>query len=51
MKREDFINVVEETLDSLPEEFRSRIQNVAILVEDCPPNQPPPMPDSKGVCF
>ena len=39
MKREDFINVVEETLDSLPEEFRSRIQNVAILVEDYPPNQ------------
>jgi len=24
MKREDFINVAEETLDSLPEEFRSR---------------------------
>ena len=41
MKREDFINVVEETLDSLPEEFRSRIQNVAILVEDYPPNQSP----------
>lgn len=42
MKREDFINVAEETLDSLPEEFRSRIQNVAILVEDYPPNQSPP---------
>ena len=40
MKREDFINIAEETLDSLPEEFRSRIQNVAILVEDFPPNQP-----------
>jgi hypothetical protein len=24
MKREDFINVAEETLDSLPEEFRNR---------------------------
>ena len=36
MKREDFINVAEETLDSLPEEFRSRIQNVAILVGDFP---------------
>jgi predicted Zn-dependent protease with MMP-like domain len=44
MKREDFINVAEETLDSLPEEFRSRIQNVAILVEDSPPNQSPPRP-------
>ena len=39
MKREDFINVAEETLDSLPEEFHSLIQNVAILVEDFPPNQ------------
>lgn len=42
MKREDFINVAEETLDSLPEEFRSRIHNVAILVEDFPPHQSPP---------
>jgi predicted Zn-dependent protease with MMP-like domain len=42
MKREDFVNIAEETLDSLPEEFRSRIQNVAILVEDFPPNQSPP---------
>ena len=44
MKREDFIHVAEETLDSLPEEFRSRIQNVAILVEDLPPHQSPPRP-------
>jgi predicted Zn-dependent protease with MMP-like domain len=42
MKRQDFINVAEETLDSLPEEFRSRIQNVAILVEDFPPHQSTP---------
>ena len=41
MKREDFINFAEETLDSLPEEFRTRIQNVAILVEDLPANQRP----------
>jgi predicted Zn-dependent protease with MMP-like domain len=41
MKREDFIKVAEETLDSLPEEFRIRIQNVAILVEDFPANQLP----------
>lgn len=44
MKREDFINVAEETLDSLPEEFRGRIQNVAILVDDFPPDQSPPRP-------
>jgi predicted Zn-dependent protease with MMP-like domain len=42
MNREDFIEVAEETLDSLPEEFRSRIQNVAILVEDFPPKQSTP---------
>src|SRR5512140_2496679 len=39
MTREEFVNVAEETLDSLPEEFRSRIQNVAILVEDYPAKQ------------
>jgi predicted Zn-dependent protease with MMP-like domain len=37
MKREDFVKVAEETLDSLPEEFRIRIQNVVILVEEQPP--------------
>jgi len=44
MKREHFVKVVEETLDSLPEEFRSRIRNVAVLVEDFPPNQLSPQP-------
>jgi predicted Zn-dependent protease with MMP-like domain len=44
MKHEDFVKVAEEALYSLPEEFRSRIQNVAILVEDFPPNQSPPRP-------
>ena len=42
MKREHFVKVVEEALDSLPQEFRSRIRNVAVLVEDVPPNQPSP---------
>ena len=42
MKREDFVRAVEETLDSLPRQFRSRIRNVAVLVEDFPPNQPSP---------
>jgi len=40
MKREHFVEVVEEVLDSLPQEFRSRIRNVAVLVEDKPPRQP-----------
>ena len=42
MKREHFVKVVEEALDSLPQEFRSRIRNVAVLVEDMPLNQPSP---------
>jgi predicted Zn-dependent protease with MMP-like domain len=42
MKREHLVKVVEESLDSLPQEFRSRIRNVAVLVEDMPPNQPSP---------
>ena len=44
MKREHFVKVVEEALDSLPQEFRSRIRNVAVLVEDFPPNQRSPQP-------
>ena len=44
MKREEFVKVAEEALDSLPKEFRCRIQNVAILVEDFPPNQSPRQP-------
>jgi len=44
MKRERFIQTVEKALNSLPEEFRSRIHNVAVLVEDVPPKQPLPQP-------
>jgi predicted Zn-dependent protease with MMP-like domain len=39
MEREAFANVMREVLDSLPTEFRSRIRNVAVLVEDLPPPQ------------
>ena len=41
MEREQFAKVMQEVLDSLPEEFRSRISNVAVLVEDFPPGQTP----------
>lgn len=41
MKREDFTKAAGEALDSLPEEFRRRIRNVAVLVEDLPPHQAP----------
>jgi predicted Zn-dependent protease with MMP-like domain len=40
MERERFAKVVEEVLDSLPQEFRDRIRNVAVLVEDLPHNKP-----------
>ncbi|MDT8068026.1 MAG: metallopeptidase family protein [Terriglobia bacterium] len=39
MERERFTKLVEEALDSLPREFRKRIKNVAVLVEDLPPEQ------------
>ncbi len=38
--REDFTKVIAETLDSLPKEFRRRIRNVAVLVQELPPDQP-----------
>jgi predicted Zn-dependent protease with MMP-like domain len=47
MEREHFVKLVEEVLDSLPEEFRLRIENVAVLVEDLPLNQPPSRPGQK----
>jgi predicted Zn-dependent protease with MMP-like domain len=40
MERQEFVKVMQDVLDSLPEEFRSRICNVAVLVEDFPPGQP-----------
>ncbi len=39
MEREAFAKVMAEVLDTLPAEFRSRIRNVAVLVEDLPPGQ------------
>jgi predicted Zn-dependent protease with MMP-like domain len=41
MTREEFNKVVAEVMDSLPREFRRRIRNVAVLVEDRPPDQKP----------
>src|SRR3989442_15334045 len=42
MKRPHFFKVVGDALDSLPQEFRSRIRNVAVRVEDMPPTPPSP---------
>jgi predicted Zn-dependent protease with MMP-like domain len=38
MNRERFTQLVREALDSLPARFRERIQNVAVVVEDYPPD-------------
>src|SRR5580704_14706768 len=40
MTRAEFKKLVGEAMDSLPAEFRSRIENVAVLVEDRPPQEP-----------
>ena len=36
MRRERFKELIAEALDDLPEEFRRRMENVAVLVEDVP---------------
>lgn len=37
MSREDFEELVGEALDTIPEEFLDRLDNVVVLVEDEPP--------------
>jgi predicted Zn-dependent protease with MMP-like domain len=44
MTRDRFNKLVGEALDSLPAEFRRRIKNVAVLVEDRPAQEPPSEP-------
>jgi predicted Zn-dependent protease with MMP-like domain len=39
MTRERFASIVEEVLERLPSQFQQRIHNVAVLVEDYPPEQ------------
>lgn len=39
MERDRFVELVEEVLYSLPEQFRERIHNLAIQVEDEPPRR------------
>jgi predicted Zn-dependent protease with MMP-like domain len=42
MTRERFIRLVEESLAQLPLRFRGKIQNLAIVVEDLPPEPEAP---------
>jgi predicted Zn-dependent protease with MMP-like domain len=39
MRREKFTELVAEAMDSLPAEFRRRMKNVVVLVEDVPAEQ------------
>lgn len=39
MDKEKFQQLVEEAVNSLPEEFRSRLENVDVVVEDWPDRQ------------
>lgn len=39
VERERFVKLVAEVLDALPEEFRKRMHNLAVLVEDEPPRR------------
>ena len=39
VQRDLFIQLVKKELDRLPRQFRSRIHNVAVLVEDLPPER------------
>lgn len=45
MKREPFLELVREALDSLPRKFRGQMENIAVVVED----QPPQDRDSDGL--
>jgi predicted Zn-dependent protease with MMP-like domain len=36
MTRQEFRKLVAEALDSLPDEFRERLENVVVMVEDAP---------------
>jgi predicted Zn-dependent protease with MMP-like domain len=40
MEQSQFEKLVEQALDELPEAFRERLENVAIIVEDLPPEEP-----------
>jgi predicted Zn-dependent protease with MMP-like domain len=39
MRREQFLESVREALDALPRKFRRHIHNVAVVVEDYPPEE------------
>ncbi len=49
MTREQFTAIVAEVLDTLPREFRKRVHNVAVLVEDYPREEPRRSPRPRGL--
>ena len=49
MRRETFLELVREALDSLPRKFRARMENIAVVVEDSPPRGDAAGDDLMGV--
>lgn len=47
MTHERFNQLVSEAMDSLPAEFRRRIENVAVMVQDRPEKEPPSAPGGR----
>jgi predicted Zn-dependent protease with MMP-like domain len=39
MEQERFVKLVEEALDALPARFRKRVHNLAVVVENVPPDE------------
>ena len=49
MKRERFLELVREALDSLPAPFRARMQNIAVVVQERPPRDLRRTEDEEGL--
>ncbi len=49
LSEERFMELVAEALDSIPAEFRRRMKNIAVLVEDRPAEPPRRLPRPRGM--
>ncbi|HWR36241.1 MAG TPA: metallopeptidase family protein [Clostridia bacterium] len=49
LSEQRFMELVADALDSLPHEFRKRMKNVAVLVENLPPESPRRLPRPRGM--
>jgi predicted Zn-dependent protease with MMP-like domain len=49
LSEQRFMEIVAEALDSIPAEFRKRMKNIAVLVEDRPADEPRRLPRPRGM--